>query len=212
MLSREPQIVVPKPQIQPERPVLLPVVPTLKGDEALSRTPRSLDFGDPDSNATEISRGKGEKDGFGGGKGNGAGKGDGNGLGNGRGENTGGADPNYGGGGIGGGGKDPLPKPKVDYDREFTAKEVTRKAVITAKPEPPYTEAARKNNVSGTVMLRVLLGANGAVLQVAPLSRLPDGLTEQAINAARKLRFTPAQKDGRNVAQWIQIQYDFNLY
>jgi TonB family protein len=210
-LSRDPQVVVPKVEPPLDRPVLLPVTPTLKGDEALSKMPRDLQFGDPDSQSTDPSRGKGEGEGFGGGKGTGAGAGDGAGQGPGRGENIGGGDPNYGGGGPGKGGGKPS-KPAVDYNREFSVKEVDRKAVIISKPEPPYTEEARKAAASGTVTLRVLLGANGAVLQITPLTRLPYGLTEQAVAAARKLRFTPAQKDGRNVAQWVQLQYDFNLY
>ncbi|MBD0373542.1 MAG: energy transducer TonB, partial [Pyrinomonadaceae bacterium] len=41
---------------------------------------------------------------------------------------------------------------------------------------------------------------------------LPDGLTEKAIAAARQIKFVPAQKDGRNVSQYIQIEYNFNLY
>ena len=213
-MSREPQIVAPRPQNAPERPPLLPVMPTLKGDEALSRAPRSMNFGDPDSKATEISRGNGENDGYGGGKGTGAGGGDGSGLGPGSGENTGGGKPKYGGGGPGGanGNSEPLPKPKVDYNKVFTTKEVDRKAQIIAKPEPTYTDEARRENTTGVVSLRVLLNANGTVSQISPLTRLPNGLTEKAVEAARRIRFTPAQKDGRNVSQWVVLQYEFNLY
>jgi TonB family protein len=210
-MSPEPQVVVPKVQPPPERPPLLPVMPTIKGDSALTRMPRNMQFGDPDSKSTDPSPGKGEGEGFGGGKGTGAGKGEGAGLGPGRGENTGGGDPNYGGGGSGGGGGG-KPKEPEDYNRPFQAREVTRKAVITSKPEPGYTEDARKNNTTGVVQLRVLLGANGAVSSISPVSRLPNGLTEKAIEAARRIRFTPAQKDGRNVSQWIVLQYDFNIY
>jgi protein TonB len=187
-------------------------MPTIKGDSALTRMPRNMQFGDPDSKSTDPSPGKGEGEGFGGGKGTGAGKGDGAGLGPGRGENTGGGDPNYGGGGSGGGGGGKPKEPEIDYNRPFQAREVTRKAVITSKPEPGYTEEARKNNTTGVVQLRVLLGANGAVSSISPVSRLPNGLTEKAIEAARRIRFTPAQKDGRNVSQWIVLQYDFNIY
>jgi TonB family protein len=175
---------------------------------------RNNQFGDPDSNATDPSPGKGRGEGFGGGEGTGAGKGAGAGLGPGRGENTGGGDPKYGGGGPGGGGDGAPkpPKPEVDRNKAYTAKDVTRKAVITARPEPPYTEEARKNNIVGTVTVRVLLGGNGAVLQVVPLTRLPHGLTENALAAARRIRFTPAQKDGVSVSQWVQVEYSFNLY
>ncbi|MDX6695309.1 MAG: hypothetical protein QOF02_3861, partial [Blastocatellia bacterium] len=38
------------------------------------------------------------------------------------------------------------------------------------------------------------------------------GLTEKAIAAARQIRFSPAMKDGRAVSQFVQIEYNFNLY
>ena len=211
-MSDQPQIVTPKVQPPPTRPPLLPVMPTLSGDPKLTRMPKNMTFGDPDSKSTDPSPGKGTGGGFGGGKGDGAGTGDGPGLGPGRGGNTGGADRKDGGGGEGGGGDGKPKPPEVDLNKNFTAKEVDRKAVITAKPEPTYTEEARKNNTTGTVQLRVLLASNGSVSSISPVSRLPFGLTEQAISAARRIRFSPAQKGGRNVSQWIQIQYDFNLY
>jgi hypothetical protein len=37
-------------------------------------------------------------------------------------------------------------------------------------------------------------------------------LTEKAISAARMIKFMPAMKDGRAVSQYIQIEYNFNLY
>jgi hypothetical protein len=35
-------------------------------------------------------------------------------------------------------------------------------------------------------------------------------MTEEAIKAARKITFDPAIKDGRYVAQWIQLEYHLN--
>ncbi len=89
---------------------------------------------------------------------------------------------------------------------------MTRRAVITSKPEPPYTEAARTNQVTGTVVLRAVLSASGQVTNIVPVQRLPHGLTEQAIAAARRIQFQPAMKDGRAVSQYVQIVYNFNMY
>jgi outer membrane biosynthesis protein TonB len=41
---------------------------------------------------------------------------------------------------------------------------------------------------------------------------LPDGLTEKAMEAARRIQFTPAEKDGRRVSQYATINYNFNIY
>jgi TonB family protein len=92
------------------------------------------------------------------------------------------------------------------------ARQVTTKASVIIKPEPRYTKEARQNQISGTVVLRAVFSSSGAVTNIQPVSNLPDGLTEQAIAAARQIRFIPPIKDGRFVSMYIQIEYNFNLY
>jgi TonB family protein len=94
----------------------------------------------------------------------------------------------------------------------FSGKAVTRKPFVINKPEPRYTEEARKNQITGTVVLRAVFTSSGAVTKIAAVSKLPDGLTDQAIGAAKQIRFIPAVKDGRFVSMWIELQYNFNLY
>lgn len=101
---------------------------------------------------------------------------------------------------------------ETDYNRTFTAREVTQKAQILAKPEPSYTEWARRFGVTGTVRLRFVLRPSGEVDRIAPVSGLPHGLTQQAIEAARRVKFTPAIKDGRPVSQYVTFEYNFNIY
>jgi hypothetical protein len=38
---------------------------------------------------------------------------------------------------------------------------VTSKARVLSKPEPTYTEAARKNQITGTVVLRAVFSSGG---------------------------------------------------
>lgn len=94
----------------------------------------------------------------------------------------------------------------------FSPREVTTKAQILSRPEPLYTERARRSGVTGNVTLRMVLAADGAVKHIVAVRRLPDGLTENAINAARRIKFVPATKDGRPVSQFVTIQYHFNIY
>ncbi|HEX8131264.1 MAG TPA: energy transducer TonB, partial [Pyrinomonadaceae bacterium] len=61
------------------------------------------------------------------------------------------------------------------------------------------------------VKLRLLLAADGTVRNIVPLVTLPDGLTEAAVAAARRIEFTPALKDGRAVSQYVTVEYNFNL-
>ncbi len=206
--SLEEQVVVPRPEPPPPKPALLPVEPTMRADPTLfPPDPRNLPYGMPDSKSTDLSRGKGSGEGYGNGDGTGVGKGEGSGYGPGRGYNTGGGDARIGGGGAGGGGGG-----GDDPNRVYSTKDVTSKARILNKPEPQYTEEARKNQVTGTVVLRAVFAANGAVTNIKAVKGLPDGLTEKAIAAARQIKFVPAQKDGRAVSQYIQIEYNFNLY
>lgn len=94
----------------------------------------------------------------------------------------------------------------------FVGKEVNRKARLGMKPEPAYTEVARRNQITGTVVLKCVFASNGSVTNIRIVSGLPFGLTERAIDAAKKIRFIPAVKDGKHVSMWMQLEYNFNLY
>lgn len=102
---------------------------------------------------------------------------------------------------------DALPNAKV-----YSGKEVTTKARILSKAEPTYTEEARKNQITGTVVLRVVFAADGQVREIHVVSALPDGLMRKAIIPARRIKFIPAMKDGQPVSMVFQLEYNFNLY
>jgi TonB family protein len=202
-----PQVRAPDPRPPTIKNPSLPVPASIVADPTLFPPDnRQIAYGDPKSRSTETSSGPGSGNGIGSGTGGGVGSGEGGGVGPGRGGNTGGGDRRDGGGGPGGGGGG------TDYSKTFAARDVTRKAQIISKPEPLYTEEARKNQVTGTVRLRLILSASGSVSGITPVSRLPDGLTEKAIEAARRISFTPAEKDGRKVSQYVTIEYNFNIY
>ncbi len=103
--------------------------------------------------------------------------------------------------------KEPIPTAQV-----FLGADVTTKVVVKGKPEPLYTEQARGNCVTGTVILRAIFTAHGTVANVRVIRGLPDGLTEMAVAAAWKIKFLPATKNGRPVSMYVQLEYNFNLY
>jgi TonB family protein len=80
------------------------------------------------------------------------------------------------------------------------------------KPEPSYTEEARQNAITGTVVLKCIFKYDGSVVNILTVSGLPYGLTQRAIEAARRIKFIPAVKDGTRVSMWMQLEYNFNLY
>ena len=201
-----PQVVAPDPKPPQIKNPSLPVAATVVADPLLvPPDARVLPYGDFKSKSTDLSSGPGTGNGIGTGRGGGIGPGEGGGLGPGRGGNIGGGDFNAGGGGPGGGGGG-------DYSKIFTGKEVTSKARLISKPEPQYTEDARKNQITGTVVLKVVFASSGQVTNIRTVSGLPNGLTERAIAAARLIKFVPATKDGHQVSMWMQLEYNFNLY
>ncbi len=104
-------------------------------------------------------------------------------------------------------GNDPI---FVDGERVYRGKEVSQAPVITSKPEPSFTDQARKKKSHGTVEMRAVLKSTGEVKVLHVLKRLPYGLTEQALDAAPKIKFKPALLDGKPVSQIILLQYSFN--
>ena len=202
-----PQVVAPDPHPPVIKNPALPMPATLDADPVLfPPDTRNLQYGDPKSKSTTASSGPGTGNGIGSGTGGGIGPGSGGGYGPGEGGNTGGGPRREGGGGPGGGGGG------TDYNRIFRSSEVSSRARVLSKPEPQYTESARKNQITGTVVLRAVFSSSGSVMNISTIRGLPDGLTERAISAAKQIRFVPAQKDGHPVSMWMQLEYNFNLY
>jgi TonB family protein len=83
---------------------------------------------------------------------------------------------------------------------------------IISKPRAAYTDGARTNNIEGHVTLRVTFLADGTVGTVQVTDSLPYGLTENAIQAAKSIKFRPKMVDGQPVNTAMTFQYGFNIY
>lgn len=182
-----PSLPIPPPQIQG------PPMRTPK-DYATWGVPTGPDGLPSNGTGTGGGIGSGTGTGVGSGTGTGAGSGTGSGLGSGRGDGI--------GDGTGRGGNNAPPPPKA----------VTENYRIIAKPKATYTDAARTNNVQGSVRLKVTLLASGSVGSITPVTRLPHGLTEQAIAAARNIRFQPKKVNGVAQSVIVTLEYGFNIY
>jgi TonB family protein len=202
------EIPAPIPKFPPVQKQTLPVA-GIDIDPALWKNLPAPVYGDPRSASSVPSGGPGDKGGMG--------TNDGSGIGEGvRGPGFGpGQDGNIGGGpkGLGCCGSGGSQGNKVeDPDRVYPPPQVTERARVLAKPEPQYTEDARRNQITGSVVLRVVFSRAGEVTNIRAINALPFGLTERAIAAARQIRFRPATKDGRAVNVYMQLEYNFNLY
>jgi protein TonB len=181
--------------------------PSTEGDRKFEK--KFDRWGDPNGRFASFSNGTGSGGGQGTGTGTGQGSGRGTGAGSGTGSGSGGGlgSGNGNGTGIGGrGGDDEGPPPPVKPVG------VTQGLKILSKPRPGYTDAARTANIQGTVILRVTFLANGQVGSISPVKGLPNGLTEQAIAAARRIAFEPAKTNGQGQTVTKQIEYSFSIY
>jgi TonB family protein len=192
--SLTPPIIAPTTR-ETLRPPSLPVMETVQVDPRLEPKRDELAVtGLPTGVPGPPSDGPGSGGGIGSGSGGGVGSGNGTGVGPGNGYNMGGGNPNLGGG-TGGN----------------NSGAVDTKPVLLNRPRPNYTEEARKNKIQGSVLVEVLIGADGSVKQVRVIRGLPDGLSEQAIQAAYQLRFRPAMRSGQPVQFRQKVTMDFNL-
>jgi TonB family protein len=100
---------------------------------------------------------------------------------------------------------------EIRGERIFKGKDVDKKVVIDSKPEPKYTDEARKRGQQGVVTLYCVLGSTGRITDIYVVYGLPYGLTEAALAAAKEIKFEPAMKDGKPVSMWVLLLYNFEL-
>ncbi|MBO0860770.1 MAG: energy transducer TonB, partial [Chloracidobacterium sp.] len=74
-----------------------------------------------------------------------------------------------------------------------------------------YTQEAKDNKVEGKAVLSVVFGADGQLGDIKVVQGLPYGLTQSAIEAASKIRFEPAKKDGQPVSVRGSLEFYFKL-
>jgi TonB family protein len=82
---------------------------------------------------------------------------------------------------------------------------------VTSKPNPVYTDQARKQHVEGEVLLQVVFMASGQVQVLRVVRGLGYGLDESAVQAAQRVRFVPAQRNGQPVDSTATLHIVFQL-
>jgi TonB family protein len=85
------------------------------------------------------------------------------------------------------------------------------KPIIFYVAKATYTDRARQNRRQGTITVSAIFSAQGEVTGVKILKGLPDGLNDEAISAAQRIRFLPAEKDGKPVSVRMSMEFSFNL-
>ena len=77
-------------------------------------------------------------------------------------------------------------------------------------PTPAYPEFAREAQITGRVLLHVLVGKDGKVRDVKVIKGVT-GLSDEAVKAVKKWVFKPALANNKPVAVWVEVPMDFHF-
>jgi len=83
--------------------------------------------------------------------------------------------------------------------------------ILRYAPDPEYSKKARKNKITGKVVVRMTVETNGSVEDVHVVSSDSKDLVDGALNAVRKYKFSPAMYQGHPVAAEINVEVNFQL-
>jgi TonB family protein len=106
----------------------------------------------------------------------------------------------------------PAPQLSAPQSQKIEPMSQNMRPTIIYKEKAQYTEEAKRNGLEGRVILEAVFAADGNLTNIQVYSGLPDGLTEKAIEAANKIKYRPATKDGKPVSVRGKLEFDFSLY
>jgi TonB family protein len=92
----------------------------------------------------------------------------------------------------------------------YLGSEVTHRATITSRPISSMTKEALAHDVHGRVVLEAILCRTGRVTDFRVVEGLPYGMTEKALEAVRRIKFTPAEMRWHTVSQKMRFEFGFN--
>jgi TonB family protein len=79
------------------------------------------------------------------------------------------------------------------------------------KPDPAYTEEARKAKLEGVVVLWIIIDTSGSVTDCKVIKPLGLGLDEKAVEIVKTWKFKPAMRDCSPVPVRIMVEVPFRL-
>jgi TonB family protein len=87
---------------------------------------------------------------------------------------------------------------------------LTRPPAVVEPAVPAYPERAKSQGLSGEVVLELDVSAAGDVVDGRVVKPAGDGFDEAALEAARRLRFSPAEIDGKPSAVTLEYRFRFD--
>jgi TonB family protein len=78
-------------------------------------------------------------------------------------------------------------------------------------PDPDYSDVARQAKYQGTVVLWLIVTADGLPANIRIQQGIGMGLDQRAVEAVKLWRFDPAKKDGEPVPVMINVEINFRM-
>ena len=108
---------------------------------------------------------------------------------------TGAPDPGHGSGG-----------------RIYTPNQLDKPPAVTRSVQPDYPADARSRRLEGRVVVKLVVEPTGRPGPCSVHAARPQGYFEQAaLDAARRMRFSPGTKEGKAVRAVVLLPFDFQL-
>lgn len=104
--------------------------------------------------------------------------------------------------------------PQIADMRYYAVKELDALPAALRKPDPVYPPQAEDQGVSGSVLLRLHLEADGSISQSEVVAATPSGVfgelfRKSALDAVRTLKFRPAKRNGLPVRALVEFRVVF---
>jgi len=100
--------------------------------------------------------------------------------------------------------------PATDFPRRIRVSSGVGQGQLLSKTNPFYPPYAREMHIQGVVLLKALIGKDGAIASLETISGPPE-LVSSATDAVRKWRYRPYLLMGRPIEVECQIQVNFAL-
>jgi TonB family protein len=87
----------------------------------------------------------------------------------------------------------------------------SRQLIILSKPRAHFTDKARERGIQGIVKVTVTFLASGTIGAIRITKSLDPGLDKSVFEAAKRIKFLPAEVDGKPVDTKRTFEYGFSI-
>ena len=96
-------------------------------------------------------------------------------------------------------------------ESEYSVSDVDSPPKIIRQTPVSYPDLAKKNGITGSVIVNCLVGVDGKPKRLEIVKSEPEGIfDENALSSLKYWQFRPGIKDGELVATWVMVPFRFD--